>query len=202
MAADSMAGIVLCGGRSRRMGRDKAWLEIDGETLVMRVTRATRMAAGAVIVAAAPEQQLPMLDAGITVVRDRSPHGGPLAAVVDALSVIPPKFEWFYLLAVDIPFLSPRFLTRLAELRDKRDAVVPFHAGRRHPLVALYRRSIEPVAVGLIASGRFSMHELLEAISVREIHEPDWAEVDPHSRALVNWNSPEDAASAGSDARE
>ena len=200
MATDSLAGIVLCGGRSRRMGRDKALIEIDGEALLGRVVRVAQAGAGSVVVAAAPEQILPPLDARVTVVRDRSPLAGPLAAVADALPMVPQRLEWFFLLAVDMPCLSPAFLARLADLRDARDAVVPVHAGRRHPLAALYRRSIEPLLAGLIESGRFSMHDLLDTISVREIHEHDWMDIDPQSRALVNWNTPEDRFATDPDA--
>lgn len=71
-----VAGIVLCGGMSQRMGRPKAWLPFGGELMLPRVVRLLSEVVSPVIVVAAPEQELPPLPAGIAVVRDEEKVAG------------------------------------------------------------------------------------------------------------------------------
>ena len=81
-------GIVLCGGRSRRMGRDKTWLRFGSETMLQRVVRLLGEAVDRLVVVAGVDQQLPPLDGLIRVLRDRQPDRGPLEGIAVGLAAL------------------------------------------------------------------------------------------------------------------
>src|SRR6187397_2211717 len=94
-----LAGIVLCGGRSSRMGQDKADLMIGGEPLLARTVRTLSVVADPIVIAAAADQHLPSLPPNAMIVRDMEPENGPLPAFVQALGTLAPECEWTFLLA-------------------------------------------------------------------------------------------------------
>lgn len=189
MTTDRLAGIVLCGGQSRRMGASKADLVMDGETLLARTIRIVRSVADPVIVAAAPEQVLPSLPVAVQVVRDSQPHRGPLHAFVEALDRLSDHIEWTYLVGCDMPFLTGELLRSLANQPRNADAIVPFIEARWHPLAGLYRRSTKLIAERLLNDGRPRMLDLLDSIRVMPV-------VDLDARCLCNVNTPEEFAGA------
>ena len=84
----SLAAVILCGGRSRRMGTDKAGLTFGEESLLHRVCRLTLGAANPVVVVAAPDQKLPALPDDVHLVRDLFPGEGPVGGVLTTLNAI------------------------------------------------------------------------------------------------------------------
>src|SRR5947209_18374683 len=111
------AGVVLCGGQSSRMGRPKAWLPFGGETMLARVARLVAEAGLAPVLAvAAPDQELPPLPAGVEVVRDPEPHGGPLQGIAVGLAALVGRADAAYVSGCDVPLLRPAFVRRLVEL--------------------------------------------------------------------------------------
>ena len=104
------AAIILCGGRSSRMGRDKAALPFGPETLLTRVVRAAQEVAADVVVVGDTAQAMP---AGVRVVGDPVPRLGPLAALATGLASV--DAERSLLLGCDMPLLVPAVLRRFAE---------------------------------------------------------------------------------------
>ncbi len=123
-------GAVLCGGRSRRMGTDKALVEIDGRAMAVRVADAL-VAAGASAVAAVGGQVGPLRRLGLTVHADRWPAQGPLGGVITALVDVGTA-PTVVVASCDLLAPDAALLARLAGLRDRRDVdvVVPVAAGR------------------------------------------------------------------------
>src|SRR5438874_5725019 len=157
------AGIVLCGGRSSRMGQAKAHLAIAGEPLLARTIETLAQVANPIVVAAAADQLLPSLPADALVLRDSQPEKGPLSAFAQALAAISADCAWTYLLACDLPFVTVEFLRFLGERQTRADAVVPHVAGLWHPLAALYRREVRTTADRILGSGRRRMIDLIES---------------------------------------
>ena len=87
------AGIVLCGGRSSRMGRPKAWLPFGVETMLQRVVRILREVVEPVVVVAAPNQDVPALPAGVEIVHDEVEGKGPLAGLAAGLAALEGKAD-------------------------------------------------------------------------------------------------------------
>ncbi|MEO2089985.1 MAG: NTP transferase domain-containing protein, partial [Gemmataceae bacterium] len=106
-------GVVLCGGRSSRMGRPKAWLSVDGETMLHRVVRVVAAVADPVVVVAAAGQDVPPLPVGVEVVRDEADGGGPLGGLAAGLASLAGRAEVVYLSGCDVPLLRPAFVRRV-----------------------------------------------------------------------------------------
>jgi molybdenum cofactor guanylyltransferase len=178
----SSAGIVLAGGRSRRMGADKAALDWDGEPLVARVARAVAAGVdGPVVVVGAPGRALPALPAGAEAVSDARPDRGPLEGLVAGLRAVGVRADVAFVAAVDLPLLTPALVARvLAELRPGDDAAVPWAAGRPQYLAAAYRTGVLAAATRLADAGGRGMRDLLAGLRARrlDLDDPALADVD------------------------
>src|SRR6516165_2878621 len=129
-----VAGVILCGGQSSRMGRPKAWLPFGGETLLGRVVRLLGEGVSPLTVVAAPGQDVPPLPAGVEVVRDPERGRGPLQGIAAGLEALRGKADAAYLSSCDVPFLRPAFVRRMIDLLGDRAACVPQVGGYIHPL--------------------------------------------------------------------
>lgn len=140
--AGDVAGVILAGGSSTRMGRDKADLLFEGETLLARTVRIVHSVIDHVIVVGPDYREAGI--PGIPVIPDMRPGSGPLGAVVTGLNAIHEKAA--FVGACDMPWLRPaaiRYLVSIA-LSSHADAVIPLVDGRAQTLHAIYRSSAEP----------------------------------------------------------
>src|SRR5437764_5621817 len=139
-----VGGIVLCGGRSSRMGRPKAWLPVGDEAMLQRVVRVLCEAVGPVVAVAAPGQDLPLLPAGVEIVRDEVEGRGPLQGLAAGLAALDGRADATYLTSCDVPFLTAGFVRRVVGLLGDFSVCVPKVGGYHHPLAAVYRVSVLP----------------------------------------------------------
>ncbi len=150
-----IGGYVLAGGRSTRMGRDKALLEVAGKTLVERaVEKLWRVCAEVSI--AGPEA----LAEFAPVVRDLHPGCGPLSGIEAALAHS--RHEWNLFLAVDMPLiptaiLEAEFVRVALSARPEAVAVMQTVDGRDQPLCAMYHRSLLPHLSRSLEAGEYRM---------------------------------------------
>lgn len=129
-------GVVLAGGKSTRMGRDKALIEMDGSTMLQRAIDLLRPHVREILVIGEPGKYAPK---HATVIADHTPGQGPLGGLVTALKQA--RYVRVLVLACDLPNINDRLLVLLKnELHGDRDAVVPSHQGRLEPLAAAYHR--------------------------------------------------------------
>ncbi len=174
-----LSAVILAGGRSVRMGRDKALLRINGETLLARTTRLAREAGAAPVYISGREGVPGALP-------DRHPGHGPLEGVATALETAPPGRV--LVLAVDLPALDAPFLHWLLELGG---GVVPQLPGGLEPLAAIYPTGAAALARDLLARGRRSARAFAEAAC-----RAGWCAAVPVPPALApcltNWNHPAD----------
>lgn len=203
-----VGGIILCGGRSSRMGRPKAWLPFAGELMLPRVVRLVSAVTHPVVVVAAREQEVPPLPAGVEIVRDEEEGRGPLQGLAAGLAALDGKADAAYLSSCDVPLLRPEFARRVIELlenaTDSRsgpcEVAVPRVAGFFHPLAAAYRLSVLPQVRELLAANRLRSVFLFDAVSTRVIEPHELASVDLDFHSLRNLNTPEEYAAAVRDA--
>ncbi|MGO9468709.1 MAG: molybdenum cofactor guanylyltransferase [Isosphaeraceae bacterium] len=187
------AALVLCGGESRRMGRPKAWLRFGPELMLQRVVRLVATVADPIVVVAAPGQDLPEVAREVTILRDAVAGRGPLQGLATGLACLPDSTTLVYATATDVPFLEPRWITRLIEMSDDHDLVIPFVGGYYHPLAALYRKSaVLPAIEALLREDRLRPVFLAEAVKTRVVDEMELRAVDPDLGTLRNLNFPED----------
>jgi len=189
------AGILLVGGRSRRMGNDKAWLAWGGETLLAHVARPLAAGTGGpLVVVARGGQELPPLPSGAVRVDDTVADEGPLRGLATGLAATAERgAEVAVAATVDAPFLAPAVVTTLARFLaadEAAQAAAVDSAGRLPPFPAAYRTSLAPTAEQLLAAGERRARALLAAIPVRRIPaaellaDPGIAAQDPRLRSL------------------
>src|SRR5262249_49022696 len=148
------AGIVLCGGRSSRMGRPKAWLPFGDEVLLQRAVRTLSEVVHPIVVVAAPGQDLPRIPASIRIVRDEREYLGPLNGLAEGLAALDGLSEVAFLSSCDVPFLRPAFIGRIVESLGDSSVCMPEVGGYKHPLAAAYRIAVLPVVRTLLAENR------------------------------------------------
>jgi molybdopterin-guanine dinucleotide biosynthesis protein A len=189
-------GVVLCGGRSRRMGRPKAWLPFAGELMLPRVVRLLSGVVRPVVVVAAPGQDVPPLPAGVTVVRDAEEGRGPLQGLAAGLEALRGRAEVAYLSGCDVPLLRPAFVRRLLGLLGDSQICVPRVGEHHHPLAAVYRLEVAGAVKQLLAEDRVRPVFLFEAVPTRVALAADLADADPAFQSLRNLNTPEEYEAA------
>ncbi|MFA6288759.1 MAG: molybdenum cofactor guanylyltransferase [Opitutaceae bacterium] len=186
------SGAIIAGGRSSRMGRDKAFIPVDGQPLVSRQAALLRsLGTDDLIISGRPGTDYGVT--GVRVVHDPIPDAGPLAGLVAVLSAA--RHPWVIVVAVDLPRLDAAFLNRLLTLGGGHTGVVPHGPHGYEPLAALYPRALLPEAEAALQRGEYALHTLVEnARALSLIHLLPLGEED--SFALKNWNSPGDVAGA------
>ena len=164
--SDSFDGAVLCGGRSRRMGRDKALVEIDGVPMASRVASALT-AAGATTVVAVGGDHERLGAVGLDHEADEHPGEGPLGALVTALHRVGTEAV-VAVLGCDLVAPSPPVIAGLAARLDAgdADAVVPLVDGRPQWMHAVWRRRVSGVLTAVFASGERSLFGAVHGLDI------------------------------------
>ncbi len=186
--APALTGLVLAGGRGRRLGRDKALVEIAGETLVVRAARRLEECCQRVLVASGDGRRLGELK--WEQVPDAVADGGPLAGILAGLeSATTPLLA---VVAVDLPNLNPDVLRRLAAEWRGEAAVVPLVSGLVHPLHGIYATDAAARLRRLLLSGGRAVITALSQLGARVVGEECWGDLDPSGSFVYNINRPED----------
>lgn len=184
-----MPAAVLAGGASSRMGRPKAALAYGGGTLLEFQVRRLAETFDGVLVVVKPEHSF---DPGPgRVILDRTPEPAAIHGLVRALEEARDRI---FVLAVDLPALTPAVARRIAErsLATEALAVVPRADGRLQPLAAVWRRAALPEVERRIAAGQRSLRDLAVAVGATILEETDWRDVDPSGSAFANLNTLEE----------
>jgi molybdenum cofactor guanylyltransferase len=193
----NIAGIILCGGESRRMGRSKAALPFGPSSLLEQVASIVGSVCAPVLVVASAEQELPKLPASIPVVRDTVAREGPLRGFATGLAALPESAELVFLASTDAPFVSPAWITRLVELIGDNDMIVTTSGEKDHPFAALYRRStVLPAATALLESDCRRLRALKDRVLAKLIPAEAMRDIDPGLDSLRNLNTPDEYAKA------
>lgn len=183
------AGVVLCGGRSTRMGSSKALLPFGDESMLQRVVRLVGQVVDPVMVVAAPGQTLPGLPTGVQVAWDQREGRGPLEGLRAGLEALPERAGLAYVTSCDVPLLVPDFVTRMLDLLEDHDIAVMEIDGFAHPLSAVYRRRTLPFIDALLAENRLRPAFLFDAVRTRRVRPDEVADVDPELLTLRNLNT-------------
>ena len=191
---DKRGAIILCGGKSTRMGSSKAHLPVGEELMLQRVVRLVSqvVALENVVVVSAADQQLPELPVEIQIAHDAQPDRGPLEGLAAGLSALAERVEVVYTSGCDVPLLKPEFISHMFELLADHDIVVPQEGKFHHPLAAVYRTSILTHVQELLSSDQLRPLFLFERVNTREVPVDQLRSVDPELDSLLNCNRQED----------
>jgi molybdopterin-guanine dinucleotide biosynthesis protein A len=184
--------IVLAGGRSRRMGRDKALLPWGQGTLLGRVIQRLRPIAQETLVVASGTAAFG--DLGARMVRDLIPGAHALGGLYTGLRLA--RYERCFVCACDMPFVNPALVSFLVDAAEGVDCVVPETGEGLQPLHAVYNRSALPVVEQRARSGQYDLRELVVSLSARIIQKNAVRKLDPDSESFLNLNTSADYARA------
>ena len=190
-----MAGVLLAGGRSRRMGRDKRFIELGGMTLFERTLRVFESVFDEIlIVVAQPGESLG--NPAHRVVSDRVPNCGSLGGLYTGLHYAgrPRVFA----AACDMPFLDPAVIRLMSDLDREADIVMPRLATGLQPMHAVYSKTCLAHLEAMIERRQLEIHTLTghAALRIRFVEEEQVRPVDRRLLSFVNINRPEDLAFA------
>ncbi|WP_376790870.1 molybdenum cofactor guanylyltransferase [Thermoflexus sp.] len=180
---------ILAGGQSRRMGRNKAFLEWKGRPLIVDLIERFHQISDDVLLIA-PNVE-PFQDLPVRLILDPSPPVGPLGGLWSGL--LGARYEWVFATACDMPLVDPRVVQWLFDQRAGADAVVLIdEQGRPEPLHAMYRVSCLNAIASAMACQQRAVIAFYPAVRVRYIPPSDWRAIDPEGRSWRNINTPEE----------
>ena len=187
----SVSAAIMAGGKSRRMGQDKAWIELDGEPLIARVAGVLKQVADEVLIVANDPAYASL---GLRVVPDRFPEGGALGGIATGVGAA--SYDRVLVAACDMPFLSTEVWRLLLDHRYDADVIIPRIGGEYETLHALYSKTCVAPMERALAAGKLRVISFFEEVRVRAVDEAELRVADPTLRAFTNVNTPEELASA------
>jgi len=190
--SSQLAGIVLCGGRSTRMGLSKADLPFGPEKMLGRTVRLLAEVASPIVVVAAADTSPEEIPRGVLLTHDARPDRGPLEGLLAGLTALPNETDAAYVTSCDAPLLQTSFVNAVAERLGQHDIAVPRDGKYFQPLAAVYRRSLIPIIQKLLDADRLRPVFLFEDADTQEIPLDDLRQVDPDLLTLINCNRPKD----------
>ncbi len=186
----ALSVVLLAGGYSRRMGQDKALLPWRGRTLIEYIVAQLKAISDDVLVITGAEiRYRELLDVPVfaDAIKDVGPMGGLYTGLTHA------RYDYSFVAACDMPLLSLAVIDLLKEELDGSAwAIVPQIANYRIPTLAIYHKNSLSVIERLLAHGRTSLQELLDAIPTKIISEQKLRQLDPTLRSFFNLNTKED----------
>lgn len=186
-----LSAVILAGGQSRRMGRDKALLEIDRRPLLAHaIEKVRRLNVAELFISGRPGADYSPF--GCPVLVDRQPGCGPLGGLERALCEC--SSPLLLVLAVDLPRMTTEFLANLAAQCDATTGVAPVLDGKLEPLAAIYPKACSELATRALAMSQYAAADF--AMGCQRAGYLKLFPVSPKAAAyFINWNGPEDVAS-------
>ena len=180
------SGAVLCGGKSKRMGRDKASVVLGGKTFLEIQLEKLRAAGIQELMVSCAQGKIPEVPEDVRAVEDLAQDKGPLAAIASVLSASPA--EWCIILSVDAIGVRPETVRTIMHTAadSSSDIVILASPGGIQPLIGAYRKTLAAAALELVNSGRLAVRSLFDG------HPPLLLELPEDSPELLNCNTPED----------
>jgi molybdopterin-guanine dinucleotide biosynthesis protein A len=183
-----MTSVVLAGGKSIRLGRDKALERIGGRPLIQYVIGRLSALGNEIIVVTSHTDSLP--DLGVRKVADIYPDKGPLGGIYSGLKAAPTPF--CLVVGCDMPLLNLALLRYLMDLATGFDVVLPRVDDNVEPLHAVYSRDCLEVIEGALQRNRLQIQRFFHEVKVRYVENAELSRFDPEHLSFFNVNSESD----------
>ena len=193
MASDGspITSIILAGGRSARLGANKALQFLDGRSLIQWVVDCLSAFSTEIIIATADGESIPCHSpVPMKTVADSHPGKGPLSGIYSGLMASASSAA--IVVGCDMPFLSAGLLRYMLRLSVDSDAVVPVTHKGMEPLCAVYSRRCLLHIERLLAQNRLGVRHLFDLVDVRYVRDEEFDALDPGRLSLFNINSQSD----------
>jgi molybdopterin-guanine dinucleotide biosynthesis protein A len=191
-AAPRVSAVVLAGGKSRRLGVDKALLKLDGELLLARILRTLAKLSDDLLVVADDRAKLAHLEA--PVVPDVLPGRGALGGIYSGLQSM--RYPRGLLVACDMPMLNPELLRYMILLSSSFDVVIPRIGDNVEPLHAVYSKACAGPIAEILQRGDARIVDFFPRVHVRYVEQGEIEAFDPQLLSFFNINEPEDLEKA------
>lgn len=204
-----VTGVILAGGTSRRMGQNKALIQLGDDSIIGHVIRCTRPVTDELLLITNTPNEYAHL--GLPMYGDVVPDAGALGGVYTGL--MSASYDTVLCVACDSPFLVPKLLTHLVSVLDDYDAVMPW-TYRENPaehsrgevtsplqitlqtLCAVYSKRCLPIIELMLQESELRVHALQERASIKRVAPEVWQTFDPDGLSFFNINTPADLEQA------
>ena len=184
----NLTGIILSGGKSIRMGENKAFIKIEGSPIIQRIQTLFERLFDEIIIVTHQKELFSNLDAKIY--SDLIPHRGVLGGLYTGLFFS--SFTFSFCVACDMPFLNESVIKYLMKNIENSDIVVPKTRDGLHPLHAIYSKNcIDPIKK-MIDQGKYRVVDFYPMVKVKTIDENEFVSLDPNRESFINVNTPEE----------
>jgi len=182
---DDVTCVILCGGRSTRMGTDKTVVAFQGKALLEHVINIAQSAFSNVVISI--HDSSPSENAGLPIIRDKLQVSSPLSGIHAALREV--KTDRIIVFAVDMPLVKRELLHLLSTIDPKADVVVPRIQGYLEPLLAVYSVRCADFIEKRFHNGERKVVCFYDDVNVKIIEEEELAIVDRKLRSFININN-------------
>ncbi len=180
-----ITGIILSGGKSTRMGTDKALIQINGKTMLEHVIRICQPFCSQILISS---NNFTHEIFGYKIIPDETKNCGPMGGIYSCLKQS--DTDWNFIISVDAIFVEPDFVAFILSETGDFAAVVPFHNNGKEPLIALYHKNGLAEMKKMLDSGNFKMQNLLNSMNTKYVESQVWVERFP--KLFCNLNRPDD----------
>ena len=189
-----MTGLIMAGGKSRRLGQDKRFLTLGGKSCLQHVLDAYRDLFDEILIVADAKE--PFQSVGVRVVEDLIPGAASLGGLYTGLFYA--EEERVFAAAADMPCLSPETIKIVLEQAERGDVVIPDLNGKLQPMHAVYSKVCLPYLKAFIDRSELKVQNLcaIPELRVHRIPQSVFEAVDPKLRSFFNINTPDDLAIA------
>ena len=190
-----VTGVILAGGKSRRMGQNKAFLRLENDTLIGHVIKGIEPITDELLLITNNLDEYTHLD--IEIQNDIIQNAGTLGGIHSGLTHA--SHDTVICVGCDNPFLKPNLLNYLVSVLATYDAAMPLDThDRLQTLCAVYSKRCIPIIEGMLKQSELRVHALQEHANVLRINPEIWKLYDPDGKSFFNVNSPEDYQEAQS----
>ena len=184
----NITGIILSGGKSIRMGENKAFIEIEGVPIISRIHTLFKSLFNEIIIVT--NQKEPFLSYDASIYSDLLPNRGVLGGLYTGLFFS--SFLYSFCVACDMPFLKEPVIEYLIRNIDSFDVIVPKAEDGLQPLHAIYSKTcLEPIRE-IIKKGKYKIIDFYPMAKLKIVEEHEFRSLDPRAESFINVNTPEE----------
>lgn len=189
MEADiDISGIILSGGKSARMGENKAFIEIDGVPIIHRIYSLFKELFQEIIIVT--NQKELFLNIKSKIYTDLLPNKGALGGLYTGLFFS--NFSYSFCVACDMPFINKSLVKYLIKNIEDYNVIVPLTKDGLQPLHAIYSKNCLDAIKKTIENGKYKIIDFYSLVNVKILKEEDFGYLDPLRESFINVNTPEE----------
>ena len=183
-----VTGIILSGGKSTRMGEDKAFIELEGVPIVRRIYTLFKELFQEVIIVTNQQELFKNFDSKIY--SDLIPNQGALGGLYTGLFFS--TFQYSFCVACDMPFIKKALVQYIINHIEGEDVIVPRTEDGLQPLHAIYSKNcLDPIKI-IMEQGRYKIIDFYNQVNVKIVEEKDFTVLDPLRESFINVNTPDE----------